>query len=262
ARGFDAVLLAAIVAPPHDLGEAFAKLAAGTPVISPSRDGGINFIGLVQPEAELLAQLELRRRDLREQFASFSVVRGSIDLDEETDRARRRVRDPGAVLHRLVFVRVQRCRHQPRGNGRGGRRRGGDPRRRHDRALGAVVQRARAPRGLMRRVIVIGAGPMGIAAAIGALDRGLDVVVLERDEAGSSLRTWGATRFFSPLHMNVSARMRELLGDAMPDPDALLTGPELADLVLAPIAEHAHVRAHHNVIAVGRRGLTRADYAG
>ena len=94
ARGFDAVLLAAIDAPPHDLGEAFAKLAAGTPVISPSRDGGINFIGLVQPEAELLAQLELRRRDLREQFASFSVVRGSIDLDDEsaiaiarTDRA-------------------------------------------------------------------------------------------------------------------------------------------------------------------------------
>jgi glycosyltransferase A (GT-A) superfamily protein (DUF2064 family) len=94
ARGFDAVLIAAIDAPPHDLDEAFAKLDAGTPVISPSRDGGINFIGLVQPEPELLAQLELRRRDLREQFASFDVVRGSIDLDNEsaiaiarTDRA-------------------------------------------------------------------------------------------------------------------------------------------------------------------------------
>jgi thioredoxin reductase len=114
----------------------------------------------------------------------------------------------------------------------------------------------------MGRVLVIGAGPMGIATAIGALDRGLDVTVLERDEAGSSLRTWGATRFFSPLHMNVSARMRALLGDAMPDPDALLTGPEFADLILAPLAERAHVRAHHNVIAIGRRGLTRGDYAG
>jgi len=83
-RGFDAVLLAAIDAPPHDLGEAFAKLAEGTPVISPSRDGGVNFIGLVQPEPELLARLELRRRDLCEQFAAFSVVRGSIDLDDES----------------------------------------------------------------------------------------------------------------------------------------------------------------------------------
>jgi glycine/D-amino acid oxidase-like deaminating enzyme len=77
------------------------------------------------------------------------------------------------------------------------------------------------------RVLVIGAGPMGIAAAIGAADRGAEVTVLERGEIGASLRTWGATRFFSPLHMNVSPRMRELLGDAMPDPDALLTmGPE------------------------------------
>lgn len=76
------------------------------------------------------------------------------------------------------------------------------------------------------RVVVIGAGPMGIAAAIGAADRGHEVTVLERGEVGASLRTWGPTRFFSPLHMNVSARMRELLGGDMPDPEALLTGPE------------------------------------
>jgi thioredoxin reductase len=118
----------------------------------------------------------------------------------------------------------------------------------------------------VRRALVIGAGPMGIAAAIGALDRGLDVTVLERGEIGASLHTWGATRFFSPLHMNVSPRMRELLGDAMPPPDALLTGPEYVERVLAPLAEQGplrdRVRARHNVIAIGRRGLTRADYAG
>jgi thioredoxin reductase len=116
------------------------------------------------------------------------------------------------------------------------------------------------------RVLVIGAGPMGIAAAIGAADRGHDVTVLERDEAGASLRTWGPTRFFSPLHMNVSSRMRELLGDAMPDPDALLTGDEYADRVLVPLTERAplagRVRTGHSVVAIGRRGLTRADYAG
>src|SRR5215212_3471336 len=87
----------------------------------------------------------------------------------------------------------------------------------------------------MRRVLVIGAGPMGIAAAIGALDRGFDVTVLERDAVGASLRTWGPARFFSPLHMNVSPRMRELLGDDLPDGDALLTGDEYADRVLAPL---------------------------
>lgn len=118
----------------------------------------------------------------------------------------------------------------------------------------------------MRRAIVIGAGPMGIAAAIGALDRGLEVTVLERGEIGASLRTWGATRFFSPLRMNISPRMRELLGDALPDDEALLTGEEYVTRVLEPLVTRARlagrVRTRQNVIAIGRRGLTRADYAG
>lgn len=94
ARGFDAVLIAAIDAPPHDLREAFARLAEGTPVVSPSRDGGINFIGLVQPEPELLAQLEIHNRAQRSLFADFCILRSTIDVDNEhalniakTDRA-------------------------------------------------------------------------------------------------------------------------------------------------------------------------------
>jgi len=116
------------------------------------------------------------------------------------------------------------------------------------------------------RVLVIGAGPMGIAAAIGAADRGHDVIVLERYEIGASLRTWGPARFFSPLHMNVSARMRELLGGEFPDSDALLTGSEYADRILVPLVGRAplegRVRTGCSVVAIGRRGLTRTDYAG
>jgi thioredoxin reductase len=116
------------------------------------------------------------------------------------------------------------------------------------------------------RVAVIGAGPMGIAAAIGAADRGHDVTVLERGEVGSSLRTWGPTRFFSPLHMNLSPRMRELLGNELPDADALLTGTEYAERVLVPLTQReplrGRVRTGMNVVAIGRRGLTRTDYAG
>jgi len=116
------------------------------------------------------------------------------------------------------------------------------------------------------RAIVIGAGPIGIAAALGALERGIDVTVVERSEVGASLRTWGATRFFSPLHMNVTARMRAVLGDALPDGDALLTGDEYVDRVLLPLVEReplrGRVRTQARVIAIGRRGLTRGDYAG
>ncbi len=116
------------------------------------------------------------------------------------------------------------------------------------------------------RVIVIGAGPMGLAAALGAIERGYDVTVLERNEVGSSLRSWGPTRFFSPLRMNVSSAMREVLGRSMPPDDALLTGPEFAELVLCELARREplrdKVRTRASVVAVGRRGLTRTDYAG
>jgi len=116
------------------------------------------------------------------------------------------------------------------------------------------------------RVAIIGAGPMGIAAALGALDRGCDVTVFDRGAAGDSPRSWGPARFFSPLRMNVSACMRELLGDELPDENALLTGPEFADAILSPLVARAplrdRVKERHNVVAVARRGLTRCDYAG
>jgi len=102
------------------------------------------------------------------------------------------------------------------------------------------------------RVVVIGAGPIGLAAAIGASNRGHDVTVLEAGEVGASLRTWGTTRFFTPLSMNTP--------DGSGD-DALLTGPEYIDRVLLPLAARLNVRTNSGVVSVVRRGLTRTDYA-
>lgn len=106
---------------------------------------------------------------------------------------------------------------------------------------------------------------MGVAAALGAIDRGLDVTVFEKGQAGQSLRSWGSTRFFSPLRMNISHRMREILGD-MPADDELLTGGEFIDRVLRPIVTaeplRSRIRTQTSVLAIGRRGMTRTDYAG
>ena len=112
-----------------------------------------------------------------------------------------------------------------------------------------------------RRVAVIGGGPIGIAAAIGALERGHEVTLLEKSEIGASLRSWGSTRFFTPLSMNITPTMRALVD--VP-PDALLTGQEMVDLVLEPLARvlGERVRTRTRVVALGRRGLTKTDYAG
>ena len=88
ARGFDAVILAAIDAPPRELRDALAALERGVPVVSASRDGGINFIGLLAREPELLQRLAPRRRDLvnvcRRWFDRIYVMRGTIDLDSDS----------------------------------------------------------------------------------------------------------------------------------------------------------------------------------
>ena len=93
---------------------------------------------------------------------------------------------------------------------------------------------------------------MGLAAALGARDRGFHVTVLERDEVGASLRRWGPTRFFTPLRMNFPGA----------EGDDLLTGPEFADRVLVPAAATLDVRTRTRVVSIARRGLTRTDYAG
>lgn len=113
---------------------------------------------------------------------------------------------------------------------------------------------------MARRLVVVGAGPIGLAAAIGAQDRGFDVTVLEAGEVGASLRSWGATKFFTPLSMNTTPRMCEIVSGV--DPDALMTGPEYADRILRPLADRYPVRTTTRVVSISRKGLTRTDYAG
>jgi hypothetical protein len=107
---------------------------------------------------------------------------------------------------------------------------------------------------------------MGLEAAIGALDRGFEVTVLEKGRVGESFRRYGATRLFSPFAMNVSARARALLGGTAPASEALLTGEEMADRVLEPLAAAppltGRVRTGHAVTAVGRARMTRRDMPG
>ena len=90
--------------------------------------------------------------------------------------------------------------------------------------------------------------------------------MLEADDVGHALMRWGNTRFFSPLGMNVPRGFRRVLGSRMPPDDVLLTGPEMVERVLAPVAASPAltgcVRAHHRVVAVGRAGMLRGDHAG
>jgi thioredoxin reductase len=89
-------------------------------------------------------------------------------------------------------------------------------------------------------VAVIGAGPVGLAAAAHLLERGLEPLVLEAgDEVAANVRAWGHVRVFSPWRYNVDRAAERLLAQAgwiPPDPDVYPTGHELRHLYLVPLA--------------------------
>jgi len=110
-----------------------------------------------------------------------------------------------------------------------------------------------------KSLLVVGAGPIGLAAAHGAVARGMEVTVLEAaSEVGASLLRWGTARFFSPLSMNLPPGVMSTL-----PADAILSGPAFVDEVLRPLAASLgdRIKTNHRVVAIGRAGLTRADYA-
>jgi thioredoxin reductase len=89
-------------------------------------------------------------------------------------------------------------------------------------------------------VAVIGAGPVGLAAAAHLVERGLRPLVLERgDTVGATLMSWAHVRVFSPWRYNIDAAARRLLiasGWKEPDASALPNGGELVANYLAPLA--------------------------
>ena len=74
-------------------------------------------------------------------------------------------------------------------------------------------------------VAVIGAGPVGLAAAAHLLARGETPLVLEAgDEVGASIRQWSHVRFFSPWKYTVDAASVAMKAVDAKDKDALLLG--------------------------------------
>ena len=122
--------------------------------------------------------------------------------------------------------------------------------------------------GTTNPVVVIGAGPAGLAAAANLVERGIDVVVLERGErAAAAVREWSHVRLFSQWSELVDPSARRLLeptGWAAPDPDGYPTGGEWADRYLQPLADAlgARVRYGATVTGVARRGRDRVVDSG
>lgn len=111
------------------------------------------------------------------------------------------------------------------------------------------------------RVAVLGAGPIGIEAALYAKACGLSVAVYDRGQVGEHLHRWGHVRMFTPFGMNVTPlgmqtlRAEKRARDIPADAD-LLTGRQFREAYLVPLAESEglleSMHPQHAVLHVGR----------
>ncbi|HCJ55718.1 MULTISPECIES: FAD-dependent oxidoreductase [Glutamicibacter] len=130
-------------------------------------------------------------------------------------------------------------------------------------------------------VIVIGAGPVGLATAAHLRERSQEVLVLESgNTAGAAISQWSHIKLFSPWRFNIDAAARRLLETATegyagdweaPRITKLPTGGELVSEYLEPLAAHPElaprIRYGHRVVKVSRvledgRGADKTRTAG
>jgi thioredoxin reductase len=117
-------------------------------------------------------------------------------------------------------------------------------------------------------VVIIGAGPVGLAAAAHLLARGVHPLVLEAGPAAAShIRQWGHVRLFTPWRYCVDRAAAELLaahGWIHPPADVVPSGDELVRDYLEPLAAALAPRVTFNarVIAVSRKGADKVRTQG
>src|SRR5829696_2801838 len=119
-------------------------------------------------------------------------------------------------------------------------------------------------------VAVIGAGPVGLAAAAHLLAQGESAVVFETGASvGTNILDWGHVRLFSPWRYVIDAAARDLLTESSwlePDFDAYPTGEEIVTRYLAPLAAtpalHSRIRLGSRVVGVARHGFDKMKSEG
>jgi thioredoxin reductase len=119
-------------------------------------------------------------------------------------------------------------------------------------------------------VAIVGAGPVGLAAAVHLLARGETPILFEAGDAvAHSIRQWGHVHVFTPWRYCVDKATLELLtaaGWTHPDPEDVPTGSELVEQYLEPLAAlpalSPHIHLNTRVTGVTRRNTDKVRTVG
>ena len=114
-------------------------------------------------------------------------------------------------------------------------------------------------------IAVIGAGPIGLAAAAHLVERGFPVRVYEAGpRIGANIREWGHVRIFTPWGYcvdDVATRLLKRHGWVMPNPEAFPTGADIVSTFLEPLAGLPElapaIETQARVISISRWGVDK-----
>jgi thioredoxin reductase len=119
-------------------------------------------------------------------------------------------------------------------------------------------------------VAVVGAGPVGMAAASNLVERGIPFEVFEAGQTvGASIRDWGHVRIFTSWDQSVDPASRRLLeasGWSLPQTNSLPTGDDLYRNYLKPLSElpgfKGRIHTGTQVTAITRQGIDKVASKG
>ena len=119
-------------------------------------------------------------------------------------------------------------------------------------------------------VAIIGAGPIGMAAAAHLVNRNIPFILFESGHSvGASLLDWGHVRVFSPWRYNLDKAAENLLremGWEKPDANELPTGAELVSQYLLPLSFHPEIEPYlhlsSRVLTITRKGIDKMRTSG
>ncbi|WP_020468350.1 FAD-dependent oxidoreductase [Zavarzinella formosa] len=118
------------------------------------------------------------------------------------------------------------------------------------------------------RIAILGAGPIGLEAALAVRQAGHPAAIYEKGDIAEHIHSWGHVRLFSPFGNNVTPLgletiKREHPQHKLPAPADLLTGNDFREAYLLPLAmtsllgECLKTKTH--VVGIGRSGQWRID---
>lgn len=122
-----------------------------------------------------------------------------------------------------------------------------------------------------KRLAIIGAGPVGLEAALYARHLELEVRVYERGRIGEFVQRWGHVRLFSPFGMNVTPLGKAAIRKDFPDhifpgDGEYITGRQHLAAYLEPLARSRLLKdiihTDTQVMQIGRERILKEDLTG